>query len=76
MFSQIHFWSKISFFSYSGPSFEKKESDVNQPTNTKDSLHVPNRHITRLKTKALKKELNGLVVQVSAKAKLGDPLEH
>jgi len=46
------------------------------PINTKDSLHVSNGPITRFKTKALKKTLNGLVVQVLAKAELGDPWKH
>jgi hypothetical protein len=32
--------------------------------------------IIRSKAKALKEALNGLVVQVSAKAELKDPLEH
>jgi hypothetical protein len=45
--------------------------DVDQPANTKDSLHIPNGPITRSKAKALKVALNGLVVQVSAKLNLG-----
>jgi hypothetical protein len=44
--------------------------------NTKDPLHILNGPITRSKTKALKEVLNGLVMQVSVKAELGDPLEH
>ena len=44
--------------------------------NTKDPLHILNEPITRSKTKALKEALNGLVMQVSVKAELGDPLEH
>jgi SOS response regulatory protein OraA/RecX len=50
--------------------------DVDQPTNTKEPLHVPNGSITRSKTKALKKALNRLVVQVLTKAELRDPLDH
>jgi hypothetical protein len=46
------------------------------PINTKDSLHVSNRPITRFKTKALKKTLNGLVVQVLTKAELGGHWKH
>jgi hypothetical protein len=50
--------------------------DVDQPMNTKDPLHVPNKPITRSKVKALKEALTGLVVQVLAKAELGHPLEN
>jgi hypothetical protein len=56
--------------------FEVSRDDVNQPTNTKDPLHIPNEPITTSKEKALKEALNGLVVQVSVKAELGDPLKH
>jgi hypothetical protein len=42
--------------------------------NTKDSLQVPNRTITRSKAKTLKEALNGLVVHT--KDELGDFLEH
>ena len=49
---------------------------MDQAANTKDPLHVSNGPITRSKVKILKKALNGLVVQVSTKAKLRDPLEH
>jgi len=49
---------------------------VDHPMNTKYPLHVPNKLITRSKVKALKEALNGLVVQVSAKAKIRDPLGH
>jgi hypothetical protein len=44
--------------------------------NTKDPLHVPSGPITRSKAKALKEALNELVVQISARAELEDPLEH
>jgi hypothetical protein len=50
--------------------------DIDQFTNTKEPLHVPNGSITRSKAKALKKTLNRLVVQVSTKAELRDPLKH
>jgi hypothetical protein len=49
---------------------------VDQPTYTKEPLHVSNWSITRFKAKALKEALNRLVVRVSAKAKLGDPLDY
>jgi len=42
------------------------------PTNTKDPLHVPNGPIIGSKVKAL----NGMVVHVSSKAELWDPLKH
>ena len=42
------------------------------PKNTKDPLHIPNGPIIRSKVKAL----NGMVMQVSSKAELGDTLEH
>lgn len=42
--------------------------------NTNDPSHIPNGPFARSKVKALKDELNELVVQVSVKAKLGDPL--
>jgi hypothetical protein len=45
---------------------------VDQPVNSMDSLHVPNGPIRRFKAKSL----NGLVVQVSAKAELKDLFEH
>jgi len=45
-------------------------------TNIKDLLNVPNGPITRFKVKDLKKTLNGLIVLILAKAKLGDLLEH
>jgi len=56
--------------------FKERGNDVDHAMNTKDPLHVLNRPITRSKIKALKEALNGLVVQVSAKAKHGDLLEH
>jgi hypothetical protein len=50
---------------------------MDQPTNiNKDPLHVLNGLFTRSKMKALKEVLNGLVLQVSAKEKIRDPLEH
>jgi hypothetical protein len=50
---------------------------MDQPTNiNKDPLHVLNGLFTRSKMKALKEVLNGLVLQVSAKEKVRDPLEH
>jgi hypothetical protein len=50
---------------------------MDQPTNiNKDPLHVLNGLFTRSKMKALKEVLNGLVLQVSAKAKIKDLLEH
>jgi len=45
---------------------EKSGGDVDHPINTKDPLHIPNGPFTRFKVKALKEELNGLVVQVLA----------
>jgi hypothetical protein len=45
---------------------------VDQPVNNKDPLHIPNGPIIRSKAKAL----NGLIVEVSAKTELGDPLKH
>jgi hypothetical protein len=45
---------------------EKSGDDVDHPINTKDPLHIPNGPFTRFKVKALKEELNGLVVQVLA----------
>jgi hypothetical protein len=56
--------------------FKERGNDVDHAMNTKDPLHVLNRPITRSKIKALKEVLNGLVVQVSAKTKHGDLLEH
>ena len=56
--------------------FKKKKDDIDQPMNTKEPLHVPNRPITRFKTKVLKEALNGLILQVLTLAELGDPLEH
>jgi len=56
--------------------FEERGDDMDQPAYTKDPLHVPSEPITRSKVKALKEALNGLVVQVSARAELGDPLKH
>jgi hypothetical protein len=56
--------------------FKEIGDDMDQPANTKDPLHVPSEPITRFKVKALKEALNGLVVQVSAKSELGDPLKH
>jgi hypothetical protein len=47
---------------------------MDQFTNTKDLVHVPNGSITRFKAKDLKETLNGLIVLVSIKAKLGDLL--
>jgi len=38
--------------------------------------HTPSEPITRSKVKALKEALNGLVVQVLARAELGDLLKH
>ena len=61
----------IEFDLRSNPS-EKRGDDVDQPTNTKDLLHIPKGLITRSKAKAL----NGLIVYVSAKAELMDPFEH
>jgi len=61
---------------YSRESYWGGGCDVDHPMNTKYPLHVPNKLITRSKVKALKEALNGLVVQVSAKAKIRDPLEH
>jgi hypothetical protein len=52
--------------------FEERGDDVDQPTNTKDPLQVLSGPITWSKAKAL----NGLIVQVSAKTELWDPLEH
>jgi hypothetical protein len=49
---------------------------VDKPVNTKDPLHVPSGPITRSKAKALKEALNELVVQISVRAELEDPLEH
>jgi len=51
--------------------------DVDQPMNiNKDPLHVSNGPITRFNIKALKEALNRLVLQVSAKKEIRDPLEH
>jgi hypothetical protein len=49
---------------------------VDKPVNTKNPLHVSSGPTTRSKAKALKEALNELVVQISAKAELEDPLEH
>ena len=49
---------------------------MNQPVNTKDLLHGPSGPIIWSKVKALKEILNELVVQISARSKLEDPLEH
>lgn len=49
---------------------------MDHPANTKDPLHIPSGPITGSKAKALKEALNRLVVQVSAKVELKDPLEH
>ena len=49
---------------------------MDQPANNKDPLHIPNGPIIRSKAKALKEPLNGLIVEVSAKTELGDPLKH
>jgi hypothetical protein len=54
-----------------------KPCDVDQPRNTsKDPLHVPNGPMIRSKTKALKKALNALVLNVSTKSELKGPLEY
>ena len=59
------------------PSSIPKVPDVDQPRNTsKDQLHVSNGPMTRSKTKALKKALNALVLNVSTKSKLKGPLEY
>ena len=50
--------------------------DVDQSTNTKDPLHVSNGLITGSKSKTLKEALNVVVVQVSTKVEVRDPLEH
>jgi hypothetical protein len=51
--------------------------DVDQPMKiNKDPLHVSNGPITRANYKALKEALNRLVLQVSAKKEIRDPLEH
>ena len=50
--------------------------DVDQLMNTMDPLHVLNKSITRSKAKTLKEALNELVVQVSVKVELEDPLKH
>ena len=49
---------------------------MDQSTNTKDPFYIPNGSITMFKAKTLKKALNGLIVQVSAKTELKDLLEH
>ena len=73
----FHIYDTPSRSSSSLPWFFLVEpSNVDQPMNTKDLLHVPNWSITRSKAKALKEALNGLVMQVLAKAKLGNPLEY
>jgi hypothetical protein len=65
----------IGFDSRPNP-FEERGDDMDQPANTKDPLHVPSEPIIRSKVKALKEALNGLVVQVSVRAELGDPMKH
>ena len=51
--------------------------DVDQPRNTsKDPLHVPNGPMTQSKTKALKKALTALVLNVSTKSELKGPLQY
>jgi len=62
-----------SFDSISNP-FEERGDDVDHPVNIKDPLHVLNEPITRSKIKALKEALYELIVHVSAKAKLVNPL--
>jgi hypothetical protein len=64
-----------NFDSRSNP-FEEIGDDVDQSVNTNDPLHVPNGPITRSKANVLKKTLNGMVVQISAKIELRNPLEH
>jgi hypothetical protein len=50
---------------------------MDKPTNiNRNLLHILNGLFTRSKIKALKEVLNGLVLQVSAKEKIRDPLEH
>jgi hypothetical protein len=57
-------------------TFKEREDDMDHPMNTKDPLCVRNGPITRSSVKTLEEALNGLVVDVSAKAKLWDHLEH
>jgi hypothetical protein len=49
---------------------------VDHPTNTKDPITHSKQAIMRSKVRLLNEALNGLVVQVSPKAELGDPQEH
>jgi len=56
--------------------FEVRGDDVNQSVNTNDPLHVSYGAITRSKANVLKEALNGMVVQISAKIELRNPLEH
>jgi hypothetical protein len=64
------------FDSRSNP-FEERGDDVDQPRNTStDPSHVPNGPMTRSKTKALKKALNALVLNVSTESELKGPLEY
>jgi len=66
----------IGLDSRSNPVKERGD-DVDQLTNTnKNPLQLSNGPITRFKTNALKEALNGLVLQVSAKAEIIDPLEN
>jgi signal recognition particle subunit SEC65 len=50
--------------------------DVDQLTSTVDPFYVLNKSITRFKAKTLKEVFNELVVQVSVKAELENPLKH
>jgi hypothetical protein len=67
----MHVMTNIGFDSRSNPC-EESGDDVDRPTNTKDPLHIPNGPIIRSKAKALIE----LVVQVSVKIELRDPLDH
>ena len=50
---------------------------MGQPTNTNnDPLHVPNKSMTRSKTKTLKETLNALVLSILTKSDLKGPLKH
>jgi len=71
----MHVMTNIGFDSRSNP-LEESGDDVDRPTNTKDPLHIPNGPIIRSKVKALKEALIELVVQVSVKIELRDPLDH
>lgn len=57
-------------------TFKEREDDVDHPMNTNDPLRVPNGPIIRSKVKTLEEAFNELVMDVSAKAELGDHLEH